>query len=87
MSSKYKEIADREFAPVYFNCTTEIVVGRKYGLDKSFQKIFKRIGNWISEGSGWIIEWIVAEYVNISICSPLSGNSYIELPDKLRNSN
>ena len=38
MSSKYKENADREFAPVYFNCTTETVVGRKYGLDKSFQK-------------------------------------------------
>ena len=26
------------------------------------------------------------EYVNISIYSPLSGSSYIELPDKLRNS-
>ena len=38
MSSKYKENADREFAPVYFNCTTETVVGCKYGLDKSFQK-------------------------------------------------
>ena len=29
---------------------------------------------------------IDAEYVNISISSPLSGNSYIELPDQLRKS-
>ena len=40
--------------------------------------------NWISEESGWIAEPIDAEYVNISIYSPLSGSSYIELPDKLR---
>ena len=58
----------------------------KYGLTKSFQDVFNRIDNWISEGSGWIIESIHDEHVNISIYSPLSGNSYIELPNKLRNS-
>ena len=30
-------------------------------------------------------ESIDVEYVNVSIYSPLSGSSYIELPDKLRN--
>ena len=44
-----------------------------------------RIDNWSNEGSGWIIESIEAQYVNISIYSPLSGSTYIELPDKLKN--
>ena len=61
--SKYKENTDRESAPVYFNSTTKTVIG----LDKSFQEVFNRIDNWISEGSGWIIESIDAEYENISV--------------------
>ena len=40
----------------------------------------------MNEGSGWVMESINEEYVNISIYSPLSGSSYIELPVKLRNS-
>ena len=56
----------------------------KYGLDKSFQEVFNRIYNWISEGSDWIIESIDAEYVNISNYNSLSGSSYIELPNKLK---
>ena len=40
-------------------------------LDKSFQEILYRTDNWINEGSGWIIESIEAQYVNISIYSPL----------------
>ena len=40
----------------------------------------------INVWSGWIIESIDAEYSNISIYSPLSGSSCIELPVKLRNS-
>lgn len=45
------------------------------------------IDKWISEGSGWIVESVDAEYVNISFYSPLSRCSYIELPDEIRNSN
>ena len=33
-----------------------------------------------------MIEYIDGEYVNISIYGPLSGSTYIELPDELRNS-
>ena len=54
-------------------------------LDKSFQVILYRTDSWINEGSGWIIESIQFQYVNNSIYSPLSGGSYIELPDKLKN--
>ena len=54
-------------------------------LDKSFQENLYRIDNWINEGSAWIIESIEAQYVNISIYSPLIGSTYIELSDKLKN--
>ena len=55
-------------------------------FDKSFQEILYRIDNWINEGSGWVIESIEAEYVNISIYIPLSESSSIEFTIKLRNS-
>ena len=86
MLSKYKEYWDWECAPVYFNSTTKTVIGPEDCLDRSFQEVFNRIGNWISEGSGWKTESIDREYVNISIYSPLLGISYIKLPNKGRNS-
>ena len=76
---------ETEFAPVYFNSTTKTIINSEYMLDKSFQEILYRIDNWINEGSGWVIVSVNGEYVNISIFSPLSGSSYIELADKLRN--
>ena len=42
-------------------------------FDKSCQKHFNRIDNWINEESDWVIESIGAEYVDISVFSPLSG--------------
>ena len=74
MLSKYKESTDREFAPVCFNSTIKTGIGPKSNLDSSFQEVSNRIANWISERFGWIIWSIDAEYVNISICSSLSGN-------------
>ena len=83
---KCKGNGDKEFAPVYFNSATKTVINSdKYGLDRFFQEILCRIVNWINEGSGWIIESIEAQYVNISIYSRLSGSTYIELPDTLKN--
>ena len=43
------------------------------------------IDNWINEGSGWIIEVIVSQYISISTYRPLSGISYIDLPAELKN--
>ena len=40
-------------------------------LEKSFQEILHRVNNWINEGSGWVIESIDINYVNICIYSPL----------------
>ena len=81
--SKYTK---KEFPPVYFNNTTKTVNGSEDSLDRSFQYFFKMIDNCISEWSGWMIKSVEGEYFNVSIYSPLTKNSYIELPNKLRNS-
>ena len=65
---------------------SKIVIGPVDNLGKSFQEVFNRTDNWISEGFGWIIESIDTEYVNISNFNPSPGSSHIELHEKLRNS-
>ena len=55
-------------------------------LNKSFQEILYRIDNWINERSGWIIESINGEYVNIFIYSPLVGSTFVKLPNELESS-
>ena len=40
--------------------------------------------NWINEGSGWIVESIESQYINISTYRPLSRNFYVKLPVELR---
>ena len=55
--SKHKQNKDTEYHPAYFNSTTKTVIDAdNYNLNKSFQEILYRIGNWINEGSGWKIE-------------------------------
>ena len=83
--SKYKN-TDKKFASVYFNSAAKTVINPENMLDKSFHEILYRIDNWINEGSGWVVEPIEAEYVNIFIYSPLSGNRHTELPNKLKHS-
>ena len=39
---------------------------------------------WVNEGSGWIVESIESQYINISTYRPLSGSPYINLPVKLK---
>ena len=40
---------------------------------------------WINEGSGWNVESIESQYINISTYRPLLGSSNINLPIELRN--
>ena len=53
-----------------------LILQLKHMLDKSFQEIFYRINNWINSGSGWIIESIDGEYVNVSAYNPLIERTY-----------
>ena len=81
---KYKPNEEIEFAPVYFNSVTKLVINNKFKLEKSFQEILYRIDCWINQGSGWIIESIESQYINISTYKPLLGSSYTDLPIELR---
>ena len=69
--SKHKENRDIDFVLVCFNSTDKTVINLEYDVVKSFQEILYRINNWINKGSYWAIESADAEYVNISIYSPL----------------
>ena len=81
---KYKPEGETEFTPVYFNSTKKIAINHKFGLDKSFQEILDRTDNGINEGSGWIVETIKSQYINISTYTPLTGSSYVKLHLQLR---
>ena len=42
------------------------------------------IDAWINERSGWIVESVESQYINILAYEPLVGSSYIDLPIELR---
>ena len=48
--------------------------------------LFKKFytGLIVNKGSGWVVESIESQYVNISTYRPLSGSSYAKLPLELR---
>ena len=81
---KYKLNGEIEFAPVCFNSVTKTVINHRFRLENSFQEILYMIDVWINNGSGWIIELIESQYINISTYRPLSGSSYMDLPVELK---
>ena len=78
---KHKLNKEIEFRPVYFNSVTKTVTNHVFRLEKSFEEILYMIDVWINNGSGWIIELIQSQYINIST---LLGSSYVDLPIELR---
>ena len=83
MLKKYKPDGEIEFKPVYFNLTTKTLINHRFKLENYFQEILHLIDNCINEGSGWIVESIESQYINISAYRPLSGSSYLKLPVEL----
>ena len=59
------------------------MINHKLSLENAFQEILYRIDNWINDRSGWIVELIESQYINISNYRPLSGSSYKKLPTEL----
>ena len=81
---KYKPNGEIEFDPVYFSSVTKLVINHRFKLVESFQEILYMIDAWIDEGSGWIIESIESQHINISTYRPLAGSSYIDLSIELK---
>ena len=81
---KYKHNGEIEFRTVYFNSVTKTVTNPILKLEKSFEDILYMIDVRINNGSGWIIELIESQDINISTYRPLSGRFYVDLPVELK---
>ena len=82
--SKVKSSRETEYSPGYFNSLTKTGINNKFRLDQSFQEIIYRLDSWVSHGSGWIVEEIISQYLNLSSYLPLIGSTYIKLPKEMR---
>ena len=72
--------AENEFAPVYFNSITKTVINHRFRLESSFQELLYMIDVWINNWSGWNVELIESQYINISTYRLLSGRFYANIP-------
>ena len=64
---------------------TKTLINHRFRLQNSFQEILYLTDNWINEGSGWIVQSIESQYINILTYRSLSRSSYMNLPVELRN--
>ena len=63
---------------------TKTVINQRLKLENSFQKFLYMINVWINKGSGWHVESIESQYINISTYKPLSGSSYMDIHVELK---
>ena len=62
---------------------TKTVIGDDYFINECFNEIIFRLENWISRGSGWVVQDILSQYLNLSSYLPLTGSTYCKLPKEL----
>ena len=77
------------YKSAYFNSKPQTIINDLSiyeSLQLSKQQILNFVAQWISEGSGWTIQSVDNHYINIVKYEPIKGNSYIQLPQELRNS-
>ena len=78
-----------EFTDAYFNSNTFTITNSDQiidALDRASEEIKNKVAVWLLEGSGQTIEVILGHYIDIAKYVPLRGNSYLPLPEELRNS-
>ena len=75
--SKVKNSGEVEYSLVYFNSLPKTVINNKFKLNY-------RLENWVIHGSGWIVQEIISQFLNVSSYLPLSGSTYIKLPAELQ---
>ena len=77
------------YKTAYFNSKAKTITNaNEIGPEPSIsqQEILNMIDIWVSESSGWTIDKIGSNYINIVVYHPLHGSSYIDLPDEFKNS-
>ena len=63
---------------------TKTVINHRFKLENYFEEILYLIDVWINEGSGWNVESIESQYINVSTYRLLQGSSFMNLPVELR---
>ena len=87
----FKKVSNDEIIEknAYFNSTPQTIINNLEvagSLESSKQQILNKIAQWVSEGSGWTIQYVNNHYINTVKYQPMQGSSYIQLPHELRNS-
>ena len=80
---------EKTIKSAYFNSQPQTItndIDITESLQVSKQQILNKIAQWVSEGSGWIIQSVDNHYLNVVKYQPMRGSSYIKLPQELRNS-
>ena len=67
-----------------FISVTKTVINHRFRLENSLQEILYMIGVWINKESGWNVESVECQYINISTYRPSSGSFYMDLPLELK---
>ena len=76
------------YSEPYFSSKSNAIINAEeinQKLEVAEEEILERIAKWISEGSQGIIDDILSHFINIVSYLSLRGNSYIPLPQELRN--
>ena len=81
--SKAKSSDFIEYSTIFLYSLTQTVIGEKYYLNECFNEIIFRLENWVGHGSGWNVDSILNQYLNISSYKPLSDSAYCKLPKEL----
>ena len=74
----------------YFNSQPQTITNDTQiepALSLSKQVMLNKIAVWISEGSGWTVQSVDKQYLNLVKYEPMKGSSYIQLPTELRHNN
>lgn len=77
------------FQTAYFNCQPQTIINDNEiaeSLQLTQQRILNTIAQWLSEGSGWLVERVESHHLNIVKYDPMSESSCIKLPEELQNS-
>ena len=77
------------YKTAFFNSKAQTIINDleiAESLQLSKQQILNFVAVWISESSGWVIQSVDNHYLNTVKYEPIKGNSYIQLPEELRNS-
>ena len=82
--SRVKNSGLIEYSTVYFNSLTKTVIGDDYFINECFNEIIFRLEIWISHESGWVVQDILSQYLNLSSYLPLYGSTYCKLPKEFQ---